>query len=262
MADKKNWLRLLAYVTDSINQDLLLRTEYLAAENRILKSQIKGRLQLSDGERATLAEIAKRLGRKALEEIACIAKPDTILAVVYVVKGVERGAVPAGLPSPVDVTMGGTRIKRGVKVWPVATSLLKSELFGWLRLERPTDESGDPFPSGYCHFPKYHDEYFKQLTAEQLMSRTVRGYRRTEWQKTRERNEALDCRVYARAAASISGMDRFREDNWKDFEDAVRVQPVESVIPVQSQQPPKRDSWFNANKRTDPWFSGTSGWIR
>src|SRR3979490_1442470 len=80
MADKKNWLRLLAYVTDSINQALLLRTEYLAAENRILKSQIKGRLQLSDGERATLAEIAKRLGRKALEEIACIAKPDTILA--------------------------------------------------------------------------------------------------------------------------------------------------------------------------------------
>jgi hypothetical protein len=80
MADKKNWLRLLAYVTDSINQELLLRTEYLAAENRILKSQIKGRLQLSDGERATLAEIAKRLGRKALEEIACIAKPDTILA--------------------------------------------------------------------------------------------------------------------------------------------------------------------------------------
>src|SRR5258706_10767508 len=94
--------------------------------------------------------------------------------------------------------MGGSRIKRGVKVWPVATSLLKSELFGWLRLERPTDESGDPFPPGYCHFPKYHDEYFKQLTAEQLMSRTVRGYRRTEWQKTRERNEALDCRVYAR----------------------------------------------------------------
>jgi phage terminase large subunit GpA-like protein len=92
---------------------------------------------------------------------------------------------------PCNKEMAGSRIKRGVKVWPVATSLLKSELFGWLRLERPTDESGDPFPAGYCHFPKYHDEYFKQLTAEQLMSRTVRGYRRTEWQKTRERNEAL-----------------------------------------------------------------------
>src|SRR5712691_7386654 len=49
-------------------------------ENHILKSQIKGRLRLSDGERATLAGMAKRLGRKALQEIACIAKPDTILA--------------------------------------------------------------------------------------------------------------------------------------------------------------------------------------
>jgi putative transposase len=80
MADRKNWLQLLAYVTGSINQELLLRNEYLAAENHILKSQIKGRLRLSDGERATLAGIAKRLGRKALQEIACIAKPDTILA--------------------------------------------------------------------------------------------------------------------------------------------------------------------------------------
>src|SRR5205823_14356140 len=80
MADKKNWLPLLAYVTGSINQELLLRNEYLTAENHILKSQIKGRLRLSDGERATLAGIAKRLGRKALQEIACIAKPDTILA--------------------------------------------------------------------------------------------------------------------------------------------------------------------------------------
>src|SRR5207247_4152592 len=80
MADKKNWLRLLAYVTGSINYELLLRNEYLTAENHILKSQVTGRLRLSDGERATLAGIAKRLGRKALQEIACIAKPDTILA--------------------------------------------------------------------------------------------------------------------------------------------------------------------------------------
>ena len=80
MADKKNWLQLMAYVTGSINQELLLRNEYLAAENRILKSQIRGRLRLSDGERVTLAGIAKRLGRKALQEVACIARPDTILA--------------------------------------------------------------------------------------------------------------------------------------------------------------------------------------
>ena len=80
MAEKYNCIRLLAYVTGLVNQELLLRNEYLVAENRILKAQIKGRLRLSDGERSTLAEIAKRLGHKALEEIACVAKPDTILA--------------------------------------------------------------------------------------------------------------------------------------------------------------------------------------
>src|SRR5215468_7355390 len=62
------------------NEELLLRNEYLAAENRILKAQIKGRLLLSEEEKATLAEIAHRLGRKALEEVAATAKPDTIWA--------------------------------------------------------------------------------------------------------------------------------------------------------------------------------------
>jgi hypothetical protein len=71
--------RLLAYVTGTVNQELLLRNEYLAAENRILKAQIKGRLLLSQEEKATLAEIAHRLGRKALEEVAGAAQPDTIL---------------------------------------------------------------------------------------------------------------------------------------------------------------------------------------
>lgn len=74
------WLRLLAYVTGSVNQELLLRNEYLAAENQILRSKLPLRLRLSDRERISLAEIGKRLGRKALKEVACVAKPDTILA--------------------------------------------------------------------------------------------------------------------------------------------------------------------------------------
>src|SRR5271165_7669500 len=72
--------RMVAYVTGTVNQELLLRNEYLGAENRILRRQIKGRLLLSEGEKATLAEIAQRLGRKALEELAAVAKPDTLLA--------------------------------------------------------------------------------------------------------------------------------------------------------------------------------------
>ena len=74
-----DWARLLAYITGTVDQELLLRNEYLVAENRILKAQIKTRLQLSDAERATLAEVGHRLGRKALQEVAATAKPDTIL---------------------------------------------------------------------------------------------------------------------------------------------------------------------------------------
>jgi hypothetical protein len=73
------WARILAYVTGTVDQELLARNEYLAAENRILKAQ-NGRLKLSDAERATLGEIGHRLGRKALAEIATVAQPDTILA--------------------------------------------------------------------------------------------------------------------------------------------------------------------------------------
>src|SRR6516225_7624786 len=76
---KMIWAQLLAYVTGTVDQELLLRNEYLAAENRILKAQIKGRLLLSEEEKATLAEIAHRLGRKALKEVAGAAQPDTIL---------------------------------------------------------------------------------------------------------------------------------------------------------------------------------------
>ncbi|MGB5519757.1 MAG: helix-turn-helix domain-containing protein [Gammaproteobacteria bacterium] len=74
-----DWVRILAYITGTVDQDLLLRNEYLAAENQILKAQLKTRLRLTDAERATLAEIAHRLGRKALEDVANVVKPDTLL---------------------------------------------------------------------------------------------------------------------------------------------------------------------------------------
>src|SRR5258708_31462982 len=79
MRDRFLWARLLAFVAGLVNQELLLRNEYLAAENRILRPHLPSRLRLSDAERSTLAEIAKRLGRKALKDIARVAKPDTLL---------------------------------------------------------------------------------------------------------------------------------------------------------------------------------------
>jgi putative transposase len=79
MPDNK-WARMLAYVTGLVNQKLLLQNEYLAAENRFLRAHLPARLRLSDPERSTLAEIGKRLGRAALQQVACVAKPATILA--------------------------------------------------------------------------------------------------------------------------------------------------------------------------------------
>ena len=66
--------------TGTVKQELLVRNEYLGAENRILRGQIKARLLLSEGEKARLAEIAQRLGPKASEELAAVAKPDILLA--------------------------------------------------------------------------------------------------------------------------------------------------------------------------------------
>ena len=71
---------MLAYVTGLVNQPLLLQNEYLAAENRILRAHLPARLRLSDPERYTLAEMGKRLGRRGLELVAGVARPDTILA--------------------------------------------------------------------------------------------------------------------------------------------------------------------------------------
>jgi putative transposase len=76
---KSQVARLLAYVTGMVNQQLLLQNEYLIAENRILRSHFPSRVRLTDLQRATLAVIAKRLGRQALEQVALVAKRETIL---------------------------------------------------------------------------------------------------------------------------------------------------------------------------------------
>ena len=74
-----DWARILAYVTGTVDQEILARNEYLVAENRILKAQLNGRPRLSDAERRVLGEIGHRLGRKVLADIATVARPDTIL---------------------------------------------------------------------------------------------------------------------------------------------------------------------------------------
>lgn len=125
---------------------------------------------------------------------------------VTAVKGVDKAIVPLGAPSRVDVTVLGQKLRRGAKLWPVGVSVLKSELYHALKLF----QGEEAFPSGYCHFPSYGPEYFKQLASEQLVTKVHKGYPRREWQKIRDRNEALDCRIYARSASIAIGIDRWQ----------------------------------------------------
>jgi putative transposase len=74
-----DWKKLLGSISASVNDELRLRNEYLSAENRILRQQITGRVQLTDSDRKELAEIGAKLGQKALAEIASVATPATIL---------------------------------------------------------------------------------------------------------------------------------------------------------------------------------------
>ena len=128
---------------------------------------------------------------------------------VIACKGISTAKTLIGSPSSVDVTVRGKKMARGYKVWPVGIDIAKSEFYGLLRLELPTADGGEP-PPGFCHFPEHGEDYFKQLTAEHLVS-TVnrRGFRVYEWQVLPGReNHWLDCRVYARAAAALAGLDR------------------------------------------------------
>ena len=92
------WARILAYITGTVDQELLLRNEYLAAENGILKAQLKGCLRLSDAERAKLGEIGHRLGRKSLSEVATVLTPRGLVTyyVLFFIQGSPSTQMSSG----------------------------------------------------------------------------------------------------------------------------------------------------------------------
>lgn len=151
---------------------------------------------------------------------------------VIAIKGVDGfdRASPVSGPTYVDVTINGKRLRRGIRLWTVSGPVFKSETYRFLRLAVPTDEAlaeDGRWPKGFIHLPGTTSaEMVKQLTAEQLMTtKTKKGYSKLEWHKMRERNEVLDCRVYARAGAWLMGMDRWDEARWAALEAQVRPVP-------------------------------------
>lgn len=127
-------------------------------------------------------------------------------------KGNDKTSMIATSPKTVDINKNGKRSGK-MRVWNVGTDVAKKELYGWLNLTKTDDET----PEGYCHFPMYDEHFFKGLTAEVQQYTTVKGYRKYVWVKKYMRNEPLDCRVYARAAAFIIGMDRFTSAHWQAY---------------------------------------------
>jgi phage terminase large subunit GpA-like protein len=186
---------------------------------------------------------------------------------VIAVKGQASGGVLVSAPSPVEISDRGRKLKRGYKVWPVCGHVAKSELYGWLRLETPVD--GGAAQAGFCHFPEYGEDYFRQLTAEQLMPRkTARGYVRLEWELIPGReNHVLDGRVYARAAAAVVGIDRFTESDWAALERAAGQEPA--APPAAAPTPPAPAAEPASTrvptipKRERTWLgSRRGGWLR
>ncbi|GHU19036.1 terminase [Alphaproteobacteria bacterium] len=143
---------------------------------------------------------------------------------VMAIKGVDNSLVPLNSPTKVDVNFQGKKLKHSIRLWKIGVSMIKGEIYNSLKSRRN---------EGAClmHFPEYNAEYFKQLTAEQLVTKIVKGYPKREWQKTRDRNEALDCRVYARAAAIALGIDRWSESKWEKLAGAkIQKTAVETHI--------------------------------
>jgi phage terminase large subunit GpA-like protein len=148
------------------------------------------------------------------------------------VKGVARGAALVGTPTAVDATTGGKKLRRGIKVFSVAGGIAKLEFYNNLRKSPEVAEDGLTirYPAGFVHLPKVDAEFLQQLCAEQLITRRDRnGFAIREWQKMRERNEALDCYVYARAAAAASGLDRFEDRHWRELERQLGLSPPETA---------------------------------
>jgi len=84
-----------------------------------------------------------------------------------------------------------------IKLFTVGTFPIKELIFSRLKVQSEG--------AGYCHFPAGRsDEYYQQLAnSEKIVTKYQKGFPRREFVKTRTRNEALDCRVYAYAALCI-----------------------------------------------------------
>lgn len=213
----------------------------------------------------------------ATQQVYEWARPHNYGRVAIVKGGPDSQTAPVAAPSPIEISVGGKKLATGLKLQMVNGAHFKSELYSTLKLDLPNTEKGEDYPDGWFAFCALGDteEYCRQLTAEQVVSRTVKGYLRREWEKMRPRNEALDTWVYARAAAFMLGVDRYAEHHWANVEkqlginsDSAQMQPpsLQNAPQLQdfahnaSTPPPATDS-FNRINRDGSYFGNRKGWF-
>lgn len=177
---------------------------------------------------------------------------------VIAVKGYDHLPTICAQPKHVDFQFKNKKIKNGVRLVMVGSSVLKQELYGFLRSERNEDGT---YQYGYCHFPQeYGQEYFMMLTAEEyICTENEKKQKKYEWVKVRDRNEALDVRNYARAAANMLGYDRLKEADFLVLEEKYGFKDRELAETLQAQNRAVKvervgeDYWKGRDDPNDYW---------
>jgi phage terminase large subunit GpA-like protein len=142
------------------------------------------------------------------------------------VKGMSEPNKPIlGKPTKQDVSHKGVVLKSGVELYPVGPDTAKSLIYSRLKMAT--------VGAGYIHFPSgLAEDYFKQLTAETQVVEYLRGFAKRKWVKSSgQRNEALDCMVYAVAALEYIKTRYNRFTLWKQLA-ALLPQPEKPAEPI------------------------------
>lgn len=183
------------------------------------------------------------------QHVYSFCKNNLVTGRVLPIKGRDGLATLYNAPQAVHYTRAGQKIN-DIKVFNIGVSIIKSELYGWLKLV-PNDAGpggNKTYPDGYCHFPERDTDYFKSLVSEKLVRITdKKGQIKYYWQKQQARNEALDCRVYARAAAEIFGISYLSDEHWSKLHlsipQTVRANaPAGAADATEAKQKKKRES--------------------
>lgn len=152
---------------------------------------------------------------------------------VIVVKGQE--SLNQIFAMPKDIMKRSKKSRPLARVWNIGVNVIKRELFSWFKLDEPSQDESPPF--GFCYFPSDYDQnYFKMLCSESEEVKLVNGFPKYYFTKVFDRNEALDVRVYNRAAASTLGIDSLNDEGLENlFKSSQRL----SSNDIQEKQTPK-----------------------